>query len=65
VTLDHMNCLCMTIQYPYEKLILLERFRGRIHFEFDKCMACKVCVRVCAINLPIVDWKLRKNKRKK
>jgi len=60
-----MNHLCMTIQYPYEKLIPLERFRGCIHFEFDKCIAYEVCVCVCLINLPIVDWKLRKNKRKR
>ncbi len=50
-----MNRLPMTIQYPYEKLIPLERFRGRIHFEFDKCIACKVCVRVFPINLHVVD----------
>nr|YP_009943702.1 NADH-plastoquinone oxidoreductase subunit I [Scapania ampliata]QOD95486.1 NADH-plastoquinone oxidoreductase subunit I [Scapania ampliata] len=65
VTLDHMNRLPMTIQYPYEKLIPSERFRGRIHFEFDKCIACEVCVRVCPINLPVVDWELRKALRKK
>jgi NADH-plastoquinone oxidoreductase subunit I protein len=65
VTLDHMNCLCMTIQYSYEKLIPSKKIRGHIHFEFDKCIAYKVCVHVCFINLPIVDWKLRKNKRKK
>nr|YP_010881482.1 NADH-plastoquinone oxidoreductase subunit I [Pellia epiphylla]WIA67435.1 NADH-plastoquinone oxidoreductase subunit I [Pellia epiphylla var. borealis]WIA67520.1 NADH-plastoquinone oxidoreductase subunit I [Pellia epiphylla var. borealis]WIA67958.1 NADH-plastoquinone oxidoreductase subunit I [Pellia epiphylla]WIA68043.1 NADH-plastoquinone oxidoreductase subunit I [Pellia epiphylla]WIA68129.1 NADH-plastoquinone oxidoreductase subunit I [Pellia epiphylla] len=65
VTLDHMNRLPITIQYPYEKLIPSERFRGRIHFEFDKCIACEVCVRVCPINLPVVDWKLRKIMRKK
>nr|QNH93678.1 NADH-plastoquinone oxidoreductase subunit I [Christensenia aesculifolia] len=65
VTSDHMNRLPMTIQYPYEKLIPSERFRGRIHFEFDKCIACEVCVRVCPINLPVVDWELRENVRKK
>lgn len=65
VTLDHMNRLPMTIQYPYEKLIPSERFRGRIHFEFDKCIACEVCVRVCPINLPVVDWELRKKLKKK
>ncbi|MBN8086377.1 4Fe-4S binding protein, partial [Vibrio vulnificus] len=42
-----------------------ERFRGRIHFEFDKCIACEVCVRVCPINLPVVDWKLETDIRKK
>lgn len=62
ITLSHTNCLPVTIQYPYEKSITSERFRGRIHFEFDKCIACEVCVRVCPIDLPIVDWKFEKKK---
>jgi NADH-plastoquinone oxidoreductase subunit I protein len=65
ITLDHMSRLPLTIQYPYEKLIPSERFRGRIHFEFDKCIACEVCVRVCPINLPIVDWEFKKDVKKK
>jgi NAD(P)H-quinone oxidoreductase subunit I len=65
VTLDHMNRSPTTIQYPYEKLIPAERFRGRIHFEFDKCIACEVCVRVCPINLPVVDWEFKKTIKKK
>jgi NAD(P)H-quinone oxidoreductase subunit I len=65
VTLDHMNRTATTIQYPYEKLIPSERFRGRIHFEFDKCIACEVCVRVCPINLPVVDWEFQKSMKKK
>jgi len=58
ITLSHANRLPVTIQYPYEKSITSERFRGRIHFEFDKCIACEVCVRVCPIDLPVVDWRL-------
>nr|YP_009426569.1 NADH dehydrogenase subunit I [Diplazium striatum]ASU95217.1 NADH dehydrogenase subunit I [Diplazium striatum] len=65
VTLDHSNRSPITIQYPYEKILSSERFRGRIHFEFDKCIACEVCVRVCPINLPIVDWILTKDIKKK
>lgn len=65
VTLDHMNRTPTTIQYPYEKLIPSERFRGRIHFEFDKCIACEVCVRVCPINLPVVDWEFQRPMKKK
>jgi len=60
-----MNRAPITIQYPYEKLIPSERFRGRIHFEFDKCIACEVCVRVCPINLPVVDWEFQKSMKKK
>uniref|UniRef100_A0A1Y3BWE5 Putative NAD(P)H-quinone oxidoreductase subunit I protein n=1 Tax=Helianthus annuus TaxID=4232 RepID=A0A1Y3BWE5_HELAN len=33
--------------------------------EFDKCIACEVCVRVCPIDLPVVDWKLETDIRKK
>nr|QXG82853.1 NADH-plastoquinone oxidoreductase subunit I [Asplenium komarovii]USW07048.1 NADH-plastoquinone oxidoreductase subunit I [Asplenium scolopendrium var. scolopendrium] len=65
VTLDHLNRSPITVKYPYEKLSQSERFRGRIHFEFDKCIACEVCVRVCPINLPVVDWILIRDTKKK
>jgi NAD(P)H-quinone oxidoreductase subunit I len=65
VTFDHMSRRPITVQYPYEKLIPSERFRGRIHFEFDKCISCEVCVRVCPINLPVVDWAFNKEIKKK
>lgn len=65
VTFDHMSRRPITVQYPYEKLIPSERFRGRIHFEFDKCISCEVCVRVCPINLPVVDWEFNKALKKK
>jgi len=65
VTFDHMGRRPITVQYPYEKLIPSERWRGRIHFEFDKCIACEVCVRVCPINLPVVDWEFDKASKKK
>ncbi|ABG50858.1 MAG: NAD(P)H-quinone oxidoreductase subunit I [Trichodesmium sp. St16_bin4-tuft] len=65
VTFDHMSRRPVTVQYPYEKLIPSERFRGRIHFEYDKCIACEVCVRVCPINLPVVDWEFNKETKKK
>jgi NAD(P)H-quinone oxidoreductase subunit I len=65
VTFDHMRRRPVTVQYPYQKLIPSERFRGRIHFEFDKCISCEVCVRVCPINLPVVDWEMNKAMKKK
>lgn len=65
VTFDHMRRRPVTVLYPYEKLIPSERYRGRIHFEFDKCISCEVCVRVCPINLPVVDWEFNKESKKK
>ena len=64
VTFDHMRRRPVTVQYPYEKLIPSERYRGRIHYEFDKCISCEVCVRVCPINLPVVDWEFDKKAKK-
>ncbi|CAN6445088.1 unnamed protein product [Victoria cruziana] len=43
----------------------LPHFRGQIHFEFDKCIACEVCVRVCPIDLPIIDCRLETDIRNK
>ena len=57
ITIFHADLLLVTIQYPYEKLITSECFCNRIHFEFDKCIACEICVHVCPIDL-LVDWEL-------
>ncbi|KAH9733809.1 NAD(P)H-quinone oxidoreductase subunit I [Citrus sinensis] len=51
ITLSQANRLPVTIQYPYEKLIISKHFR--------------VCVRVCPIDLPVVDWKFETDIRKK
>ncbi|KAF6140951.1 hypothetical protein GIB67_030162 [Kingdonia uniflora] len=65
ITLSYINRLPVTIQYPYEKLIISEHFRGRIHFEFDKCIAGEVCARVCHIDIFVDDWRLETDIRKK
>ncbi len=36
-----------TVRYPYEKITLPERFRGRIRFSANKCIGCKMCMRDC------------------
>ena len=65
ITLSYANRLPVTIQCPYKKSITSERFCGRIDFEFDKCIACEVCVRVCPMYLSVVDWNLETDIRKK
>nr|YP_009751365.1 NADH-plastoquinone oxidoreductase subunit I [Pedicularis muscicola]QIJ99919.1 NADH-plastoquinone oxidoreductase subunit I [Pedicularis muscicola] len=65
ITLSHTNRLPVIIQYPFEIWMTSERLRGQIHFEFDKCIACEVCVSVCPMDLSVVDWKLETNSRKK
>ncbi|MEK6794738.1 MAG: 4Fe-4S binding protein [Spirochaetota bacterium] len=36
-----------TEMYPFEKPALPENYRGRIKFIPEKCIGCKICVRVC------------------
>ncbi|HNT98527.1 MAG TPA: 4Fe-4S binding protein [Elusimicrobiales bacterium] len=36
-----------TSAYPFAKAKLQPKFRGRIAFEQEKCIGCKMCVRVC------------------
>lgn len=36
-----------TSSYPFSKAKLQPKFRGRIDFESEKCIGCKMCVRVC------------------
>ncbi|KAL0532384.1 hypothetical protein IC582_031621, partial [Cucumis melo] len=64
ITLSHAKFAC-NYSISLRKIIASERFRGRIHLNSIKCIACEVCVRVCPIDLPVVDWKLETDIRKK
>ena len=45
--LGHLFKKKATSNYPFEKAVVDARFRGRIAFESDKCIGCKMCVRIC------------------
>ena len=36
-----------TSKYPFEKAKLYEGYRARVVFEKEKCIGCKMCMRVC------------------
>ncbi|MGE5581289.1 MAG: 4Fe-4S dicluster domain-containing protein [Bacillota bacterium] len=43
-----------TVKYPFEKAVVPEDFRGRIAFNSQNCIGCKMCMRDCpakAINI--------------
>ncbi len=36
-----------TVQYPYVHAQVADRFRGMLKFNAERCVGCKLCVRVC------------------
>jgi formate hydrogenlyase subunit 6/NADH:ubiquinone oxidoreductase subunit I len=36
-----------TVLYPFVKVEMPENFRGRLKFDQEKCIGCKMCVRDC------------------
>jgi len=36
-----------TVQYPWEKLVLPDVYRGRPGLRFEKCIGCGICMRMC------------------
>ena len=36
-----------TVNYPAQKLELPENYRGKLKFDQDKCIGCKICEREC------------------
>jgi len=39
-----------TVLYPYFKVRMPDRFRGKISFEPARCIGCKLCMRDCPTN---------------
>jgi NADH-quinone oxidoreductase subunit I len=37
----------ITVQYPTEKLVPFERFRGALLFDVNVCISCSLCVKAC------------------
>ena len=47
VTLKYFFRPSITMQYPDEKPVLSERFRGMLFNDAPRCISCEACVRTC------------------
>ncbi|MBI5242427.1 MAG: NADH-quinone oxidoreductase subunit I [Elusimicrobia bacterium] len=47
VTLVTMLKPAVTVQYPDEKLLPFEAFRGALAFDAETCIACGLCAKAC------------------
>ena len=59
VTLKTMFKPAITVQYPTEKLVPFEKFRGVLMFDPEVCISCNLCVKACpsfCIHLENAVW---------
>ena len=47
ITLRYLFKPALTVQYPTEKLVPYERFRGALLFDAATCIACSLCAKAC------------------
>jgi formate hydrogenlyase subunit 6/NADH:ubiquinone oxidoreductase subunit I len=36
-----------TVLYPFVKIEVVDKFRGKLKFDQEKCIGCKICMRDC------------------
>lgn len=65
ITLKYLFTPAITVQYPYEKLTLSDRYRGALAFHPDICISCEMCVRACPSNCISLEAKRNEETKKK
>ena len=50
ITIKHIWKKPVTLQYPDERQVMSERFRGFVHNDTVKCDACNLCVKACPVD---------------
>ena len=47
VTFKNLTSRAITLQYPTEKQVMTQRFRGLVDLDPKKCIVCYQCVKIC------------------
>lgn len=50
VTLKHFRSEPITVQYPFERMEVPDRYRGLHILEQDKCIDCHLCAKACPVD---------------
>jgi NADH-quinone oxidoreductase chain I len=55
VTIKHFVRKPVTLQYPDERWVLPERFRGFVHNDIIRCNACMGCAKACPVSCIYIE----------
>ncbi len=55
VTIKHIYRKPVTLQYPDERWVMPERFRGFVHNDVIRCNACLQCAKACPVSCLYIE----------
>jgi|GEM_PF-361077 len=55
ITIKHIWKKPVTLQYPDERQVMPERFRGFVHNDTDRCDACLQCAKACPVDCIYIE----------
>ena len=55
ITIKHIYRKPVTLQFPDERQVMSERFRGFVHNDMTKCDSCNICAKLCPIDCIYIE----------
>jgi NADH-quinone oxidoreductase chain I len=55
ITIKHIWKKPVTLQFPDERQVMPERFRGFVHNDTQKCDACNICAKLCPVDCIYIE----------
>ena len=55
ITIKHIYRKPVTLQYPEERQVLSDRFRGFVHNDVPRCTACLACAKDCPVDCIYIE----------
>ncbi|MCP4572557.1 MAG: NADH-quinone oxidoreductase subunit I [bacterium] len=55
ITIKHIYRKPVTLQFPDERQVMPDRFRGFVHNDMTKCDSCNICAKLCPVDCIYIE----------